>query len=181
MSRRQIAIALGVLLCVVPVLAEEGGGPPKPSPEQHKLGYFVGKWTATGTVLENPFMPAGPFKSEDDCSWFEGGYAVVCRSEGSGPMGSMKSIGIMGYSTEEKKYTYYGLDSGPMAMSTVPLGTVEADTWTFVDTSTMGGKPVTSRYMMTIKSPTSYDFEWAMKDAEGKWQTVMKGTATKGS
>jgi len=159
--------------------AAEPAGAPQPSPEQQKLGYFVGDWTSKGDVRTNPFMPAGPFTSTDHCEWFEGGFSVVCHTDGKGPMGAMKGIGIMGYSTEEKVYTYYGLDSSPMAMTTVPRGKVTGKDWVYDDESTMGGKKIKNRYTMTELSPTEYTFRWQMAGEDGAWTTVMEGKSTK--
>jgi len=117
----------------------------------------------------------------DVCEWFDGGFAVVCRTEGKGPMGPTKSLGIMGYSTEEKAYTYYGLDNGPMTMATVPRGTVQAGTWTYTDESMMGGKKVKSRYVMKELSPTAYTFKWEVLGEDGAWQTLVEGKSTKAS
>jgi hypothetical protein len=139
----------------------------------------VGNWTNEGEMAENPFMPGGKFTGKDKCEWFEGGYAVICKSEGKGPMGSTKHLGIMSYSTEEKAYTYFGLDNGPMAMTTVPLGKVEGDTWIYHDEAKMGDQMVKSRFTMTIVSPTSYTFDWAMVGEDGSWMTLMEGKATK--
>jgi hypothetical protein len=36
----------------------------------------------------------------------------------------------MSYSSEEKVYTYYGVDNSPMTMASVPHGTVQGNTWT---------------------------------------------------
>jgi hypothetical protein len=59
--------------------------------------------------------------SKDTCEWHEGRFAVICRSEGTGPMGPTKGLGILSYSPEEKVYTYYGTDSsGMMTMTTIP-------------------------------------------------------------
>ena len=51
-------------------------------------------------------------KSSDTCEWFEGRFSVICRYEGTGPMGPSKSIGILGYSSEEKVYTIMAWTSG---------------------------------------------------------------------
>ena len=162
-------------------LAQAPGEKPKPGPEQKKLGYFVGKWSADAEMKPNPFMPGGKVTSLDACEWFEGGFAVVCRSEGKGPMGPMKSIGILGYSTEEKVYTYYALDSGPMAMATVSRGTTQDGTWVYNDEAKMGGKMVKSRYTIKETSPTSYTFKWEMLGGDGSWQTLMEGKTAKAS
>jgi hypothetical protein len=83
---------------------------PKPGPEVKKLGYFVGSWTTTGEVKQNPFMPAGKMTSTSKCEWFPGGFHVVCHENGKSPMGgAMHGLGVMGYNAEEKVYTYAGL------------------------------------------------------------------------
>jgi hypothetical protein len=94
-------------------------------------------------------------------------------------MGPTKGIGIMGYSTDEKAYTYYGVDNSPMTMASVPRGTVQGDTWVYDDEAKMGGKKVKSRYTMKISSPTSYTFKWEMQGDDGAWKAVMEGKATK--
>jgi hypothetical protein len=174
-----VAVALCVVLSSGLAFAQAPGEMPKPGPEHKKLGYFVGTWKAEGNMMPNPFMPAGKFTTTDRCEWFEGGFSVVCHSEGEGPMGPMTGIGIMGYSTEEKVYTYYGIDNGPMAMTSVPRGTIEGNTWTYDDESEMGGKTVKSRYVLTQESPSSYTFKWEMLGEDGSWQTVMHGKSTK--
>src|SRR4029450_14144015 len=95
---------------------------PKPGPEHKKLEYFAGKWTTEPEAKATPFGPAGKYTSKDDCSVFQGGFAVVCHSEGTGPMGAMKSVGILGYSGEDKVYTYYGLDNSGMGPTTGARG-----------------------------------------------------------
>jgi len=181
MSRRLVSSAIVCVLALAGSLAtaQDTGMAPKPGPEHEKLGYFVGKWTAEGQVADNPFMPGGKVVSHDDCTWFEGGFAVVCHSEGTGPMGAMKGLGIMAYSAEDKAYTYYGVDNFGMAMSTIPFGTIDGDTWTFDDETKMGGVAVKSRYVMKQLSPTSYTFKWEMQDPDGSWKTVMDGTSTR--
>ena len=119
-----------VLACLATVTLVSAQAPtmPTPGPEHQRLGYFTGKWTSEGEMKESPFGPGGKFTSSDDCQWFEGKFAVVCRTEGKGPMGPMKGLGMMSYSGEEKVYTYYGLDSSGMTMTSVPRGTVQGNT-----------------------------------------------------
>jgi hypothetical protein len=123
--------------------------------------------------------PGGKMTTTDDCQWFEGQYSVICRSEGSTPMGPTKSIGILGYSTEDKVYTYYGVDNSGMSMATVPKGTVKGDTWTYTDESMMGGKKVKSRVVIKELSPTSYSFRMDFQGPDGKWAPVMESKNTK--
>jgi hypothetical protein len=151
----------------------------KPGPEQARLGYFVGKWTAEGEVKPGPMGPGGKFTSTDNCEWFEGRYSVICHSEGAMPMGPSKSIGILGYSPEEKVYTYYGVDNTGMTMSSVPKGTLKGDTWTYLDQGTMGGKQYKSRVIIKELSPTSYSFSMDMQGPDGKWVRTMESKNTK--
>jgi hypothetical protein len=153
--------------------------PPKPGAEHKRLGYFVGKWNVTGEVKDSPMGPGGKITSADTCEWFEGGFAVICRSDGKTPMGAMKSIGILGYSTEEKVYTYYGMDNSGMSMTTVAKGTVEGNKWTYTDQGTMGGQPFKMRVTITEVSPKEQAFVMEIQGADGKWMPMMESKATK--
>ncbi len=173
---RRIGFVAAICLILSPVVVLAQREMPKPGPEHKKLDYFAGKWAAEGEMKANPFgIPAGPFTSQDDCEWFEGGFSLVCKSEGMSAMGPTKGMGIMSYNTEEKVYTYYGVDNSPMAMTSVPRGTVQGDTWTYSDESTMGGKTIKSRYIIEQVSPTSYTFKWESVDDNGAWQTIVEG------
>jgi len=93
-------------------------------------------------------------------------------------MGAMKSVGILGWSGEEKVYTYYGLDNSGMVPTTVAKGSLTGDTWVYTDESKMGGKPMKSRYTIKQLGPSSYSFKSELQDA-GAWATLMEGKATK--
>ena len=179
MRIRQVATAMTLSLLLAPAAMAEAPKAPKPGPEHQRLGYFVGKWKSEGTVAENPFMPAGKMSGTDTCEWFEGKFAVVCRSQGKGPMGPTRGLGIMGYSAEEKAYLYYGVENSPMAMTTVPKGTVEGDTWTYADESRMGDKVVKSRYTIKVVDKKSYTFRYEMQGPDGQWKTVVEGKSTR--
>lgn len=166
------------LLGIQPASAAEPQAP-KPGPEHQRLGYFVGNWTTEGEMKPSEMGPGGKMTSVDKCAWFEGGFAVVCHGEGKSPMGPSKSIGILGYSAEEKVYTYSGVDSSGMTMTTVPRGTRQGDTWTYNDESMMGGKKVKSRITLKELSPTAYMFKMDMQGPDGKWATLMESKSTK--
>jgi hypothetical protein len=154
-------------------------GAPKPGPEHKRLGYFVGKWKAEGDVKPGPMGPGGKMTSSDTCEWFEGGFSVICRYEGRGPTGPSKGIGILGYNTEEKVYTYYGIDNSNMTMATVPKGKVQGDTWSYTDEATFGGQKVKSRVTIKELSPTSYTFRMEAEGPDGKWMPMMESKNTK--
>jgi hypothetical protein len=166
------------LLFALPARAE-GPKAPRPGPEHRRLGFFAGKWKAEGVMNENPFMPAGKVTSRDTCEWFPGRFAVVCRSKGKGPMGPTQGLGIMSYNAEEKRYLYYGVDNSPMAMTTVPRGTVEGDVWTYDDESKMGGQTVKSRYVIKKLDGKSYSFKWETLGPDGQWKTISEGKSTR--
>jgi hypothetical protein len=153
--------------------------PSKPGPEHARLGYFVGKWNVEGDVKPSPMGPGGKTKSTDTCEWFEGHFSVICRSEGTTPAGPSKGLGILAYNTEEKVYTYYGVDNSNMAMATVPKGTLRGDTWTYTDEATYGGTKVKSRVTIKELSPTSYTFRLEMQGPDGKWMPMVETKNTK--
>jgi hypothetical protein len=171
-------VATTVSLFVAHAVAQEASAP-KPGPEHKRLGYFVGTWTTEGKMHPSEMGPGGKTTSVDRCTWFEGGFAVVCNSEGKSPLGPSKSIGILGYSPEEKVYIYSGVDSSGMAMTSVPRGTIKGDTWTYTDETMMGGKKMKSRVMIKEISPTEYTFRMDMQAPDGKWVTTMESKSTK--
>jgi hypothetical protein len=118
MRSRVVPFAIGILLSSGLALAQAPAEKPKPGPEHKRLGYFVGKWTADVEIKPNAFMPGGKATSQDTCEWFDGGFAVICRSSGKSPIGPTRSIGILG---------------SPMVMASVPRGTVQGGTWVYDD------------------------------------------------
>ncbi|HSD29102.1 MAG TPA: DUF1579 family protein [Vicinamibacteria bacterium] len=173
---RTLALA-GVGIVLAP--AARAQEPPKPGPEHQKLAYFAGTWTSEAEVKANPFMPGGKYTAKDDCQWFKGGFALKCDSKGSGPMGPTESAYFMGYSGEDKVYTFYGIDNMGMVPTTVSKGSVQGDTWVYTDESKMGGKLVKSRYTLKQLTPTSYSFKWEAQGEGGAWSTLMEGKSTK--
>lgn len=179
MRKTWLAVPWTVAILLASPARAEAPKAPKPGPEHQRLGFFVGKWKTEGATNENPFMPAGKMTSTDTCEWFEGKFAVVCRTRGKGPMGPTRGLGLMGYSSEEKVYLYYGVENSPMAMTTVPRGTVEGGVWTYSDESKMGGQTVKSRYVIKQLDERSYGFKWEIQGQDGQWKTVAEGKSTR--
>jgi hypothetical protein len=179
MKRRFSLAGLAVLVAAgAQASAAQAQQAPKAGPEHARLAYFVGKWRAEGDVKPGPMGPGGKMTSNDTCEWFEGKLSVICRYEGSGPMGQSKGLGIMGYSTEEKVYTYYAVDN-LMAMASVPKGTVRGATWTYTDEATFGGSKVKSRVTLKELSPTSHTFRLEIQGPDGKWMPMVETRNTK--
>ena len=166
-------------LCLPVAAAAQAPPAPKPGPEQQRLAYYVGKWSGEGEMKPGPMGPGGKMTSTDTCEWFEGRFSVICRSEGTSPAGPMKSIGILGYSPEEKVYTYYGVGNSGMIMTSIPKGTVQGNTWIYTDEGVMGGQKVKSRVTIKELSPTAYTFSMELQGPDGKWNQVMESKSTK--
>ena len=179
--RRFTATAAWVVVALTgpQILAAQGSQPTKPGPEHKRLAFYVGKWRTEGEVKPGPMGPGGKVKSTDTCEWFEGQYSVVCRYEGTAPMGPSKGMGIIGYNTEDKVYTYYAVDNTSMNMASVPKGTVRGDTWTYTDEGTMGGQRYKSRVIIKEVSPTQQSFRMEMQGPDGKWVPLMESKSTK--
>ena len=152
---------------------------PKPTAEHQRLGYFAGNWTGTGEMKPGPMGPGGNVVSKESCEWFEGRFALVCRSEMTTGGVPMKGVAIMSYSPDEKVYTYYGTDSMGMTMMAAARGTLKGDTWAYTDESMMGGQKMATRVTIKEASPTSYTFSMEMAGPDGKFAPVMTTTNTK--
>lgn len=151
---------------------------PQPTAEHAALEMWTGSWSGEGELKPGPFGPGGSMSWTETCEWFEGGrFHVICRSEGSSPMGPMKGLGIVGYNPGKGVYTHYGVDS--TGWSGYAEGTRSGDTWTFTSKETMGGQTFHSRYTMTMVSPKKMEFDWAMSENGDDWTVMMEGTSTK--
>ena len=175
MRRAGMMLMAGLVLMTAAVAQM---GPPKPGPEVKKLDTFVGTWTLDGTMKPGMMGPGGSMTENEKCEWMEGGFYVVCHSEYKSSMGNGSGLSVMGYSTDDKAYTYREFNSfGEFEDS---KGSVDGDTWTWASDEKMDGKTMKSRFTMKITSATSYNFVFEMSDDGTKWATVMEGKGVKG-
>jgi hypothetical protein len=170
-----VLCGVGLVALVAVTLAQAPA--PKPGAEQKALGYFVGKWTSEGELKAGPLGSGGKMTGTDNCEWFTGGFQVVCRGEGQGPMGTMTSLGVMAYSGPDKAYTYYGIDN--LGSSELAKGRKSGATWTYTSTSSVSGQTFQSRYTIVEMPPASYTFKWESSPDGTKWSTLAEGKATK--
>ena len=155
MRTQAIAVVAGFLIGVVgPTVAQEG--PPKPGPEHKKMAYFLGTWDFRGEAKAGPMGPGGPITFKESCELFEGGFAVICRSEGKSPMGPTKSLSIMTYDAEKKAYTYTGVESNAPVFTA--LGQAESGTWSWSSEGKMGAQVMKTKVTIKEAGPTSYEF-----------------------
>jgi hypothetical protein len=168
-------ILTACLLISAPALAQMDM--PKPGPEHKKLDMFVGSWALDGDMKTSPMGPGGKMTESEKCAWMEGGFFVVCHSDFKSSMGDGTGISVMGYSADDKAYTYREFNSwGEFDDS---KGSVDGDTWTWTSDEKMGPNTMKGRFTMKITSPTSYNFMFEMSQDGTKWTTVMDGKATK--
>ncbi|MFB3815327.1 MAG: DUF1579 family protein [Terriglobales bacterium] len=177
MKRKLVVAFLACSLLASIALAQAPPQTPKPAPELKKFDQFVGKWVGEGESKESPFGPAGKYTYTERNEWFPGGFFLVSNSEYKGTMGTGKGMAFMGYDPEDKVYTYNAIDS--LGFAVAAKGTLEGDTWTWLSESKMGGKPVKSRFVITMLSPTSQTFKFEMADDKGNWQPIMEGKSNK--
>src|SRR5438270_4734333 len=100
-------------LAMILVAALVGGGMataqmemPKPGPEHKKLDVFIGSWRLDGDMKPSPMGPGGKMSEKQKCEWMEGGFYLVCHADYQSSMGNGVGLSIMGYSNEDKAYTY---------------------------------------------------------------------------
>ena len=152
---------------------------PQPGPEHKKLDVFVGSWTLDGDVKPGGDMGAGGKVTENEkCEWMEGGFFLVCHVEFKSSMGNGSGMSIMGYSTDDKTYTYREFNSWGQFVDS--KGSVDGDTWSWLNDEKMGNMTMKGRFTMKITSSTSYNFLYETSMDGTKWTLAMDGKATKG-
>lgn len=174
-----------VVFCLVALLASaalagegEGIQMPKPTEEHALLGQWVGEWVGKGEVKPGPFGEGGPMTWTETCQWFGGTeFSVVCKSEGDGPWGPTKGLGIMSYNAEKKVFTHYGVDS--TGWSGYAEGTRDGKTWTFESAETMGGQSFKSRFTLTLETATRMVFSWSVSMDGESYMVMMDGATEK--
>ena len=177
MHRTFATLLLLVLALPIAAPAQNPPAAPKPGPELRKYDYFVGTWTEEGEIKPGMMGPGGKFTGTDRVEWMEGGFFLIGHGEGTSSTGTDKGISFWGYDTERKVYTFSEFNSN--GESITATGTVDGDTWTWTNESTMGGKVWKTRYIVKQLSPTSYTFKLDMQPEGGQWATAFEGKATK--
>jgi hypothetical protein len=151
---------------------------PKPGPEHKKLDLFAGSWTVEGDMKPGIMGPGGKVTENEKCDWMDGAFFLVCHADFKSAMGNGTGLSVMGYSADDKMYTYREFNSFGEFMDS--KGSVDGDTWIWTGDEKMGGMVMKGLFTMKIASPTSYTFTSEMSEDGTKWTTVMDGKATKG-
>ena len=174
MKKAGMALAVCTILAAS-ALAQEM---PKPGPELKKLDVLTGSWNLDGEMKPGAMGPGGKMTEIQKCEWMDGEFFLVCHADFKSSMGDGSGISVMGYSNDDKVYTYREFNSwGEFEDS---RGSLDGDTWTWLGDEKEGGMVMKGRFTMKITSPTSYNFTFEMSPDGTKWTTVMDGKATKG-
>jgi hypothetical protein len=176
MKRIAVASVVILLLAALTALAQTAS---TPSAEQKKFGVFIGSWTGDGRVETTPFGKGGIVKSTMTCSWFTGGFQLVCNSEDVGPMGKISSHSIYGYNAEKKQNFSFSIDSS--GFDGPGTAKVDGSTWTFDGTATMGGKTFWFRTVVKLGSPTEITYKGEYSEDGKTWKPQAEGKLTKKS
>ena len=150
---------------------------PKPVPELKKLDVFVGSWRLDGIMKPSSMGPGGSMTENETCQWMEGGFYLVCHSDYKSSMGNGVGLSVMGYSPDDKAFTYREFNSfGEFDDS---RGSLDGDTWTWTNEEKMDGATMKGRFTIKMTSASSYTFTFDMSQDGTKWSTVMDGKASK--
>jgi hypothetical protein len=169
--------AVALMALTTAVAAQPPPAAPKPGAEQKRIGYFAGQWTFQGEAKPSPMGPGGKISSTETCEWFAGGFQLVCRSKGTGPMGPATGQSIMAYDAGRKAYTFHAISSRGDVIFV--RGNVSGKVWTWIDEVTMEGKPMKIQATVTEETPTSYSFKLEASMGGGPMALMEEGKATK--
>jgi hypothetical protein len=173
--RRAGMILTAVLVFAAAAVAQMQ--PPKPGPEVKKLDVFVGTWILDGNMKPGMMGPGGSMTENEKCEWMDGGFYLVCHSDYKSTMGNGVGLSVMGYSADDKAYTYREFNSfGEFEDS---KGILDGDTWTWTSEEKMGTMTMKGRFTIKVTSASSYNFTFEMSQDGTKWGTVMDGKASK--
>jgi uncharacterized protein DUF1579 len=170
----------GMILAALVVLAATALAQmdmPKPGPEHKKLDVLAGSWTLDGDMKPGPMGPGGKITETEKCDWMEGGFFLVCHTDFKGSMGDGAGLSVMGYSADDKAYSYREFNS--WGEFTDSKGSVDGDTWIWTNDWKMGTMSMKGKFTMKITSPTTYNFSFEASQDGTKWTPVMDGKATK--
>src|SRR5688572_8932252 len=104
--RRHLVGSTLALIALVGLALALPTTPPKPGAEHKAMAYFAGKWPSEGEIKPGTLGPGGKMTGTDNCEWFAGGFQIVCRGEGKGPLGPTTTLGVLAYSAADKAYTF---------------------------------------------------------------------------
>jgi hypothetical protein len=168
-----LTLGLGVRL----LSAQAPSAPPNPGPEQEKLATFVGKWNSEGNLQPSAFGPGGKYTGVETCEWIANRFGVLCRTQGTVPMGPVTAVSMMGYDPGEKTYVYFEINT--LGETTIARGTVDGDTWAWKGEGKVGGKVMRQYFTIKVVSHDTATYKFEVAEGDGPPTLVMEGKQTR--
>jgi uncharacterized protein DUF1579 len=154
--------------------------PAEPNPELKKLEYFVGTWTAEGTISPGPWGEGGKFSVSHTYSWMAGNFFLESHSEFKMPPdlgGDSESTGFIAYDAEKRSYTSTEFSS--QGGRGVAQGDLKGDTWTWTSSEKHDGQEIKQRSTNKILSPNSYIARFEVSVDGTHWVIMMESKVIK--
>jgi hypothetical protein len=154
--------------------------PAKPSPEVQKLDYFVGTWTAEGTIPPGPWGAGGKFSVTHTNEWMAGNFFLETHSDFRMPPdlgGDTKSTGVLGYDADKNVYT--SIEFTSRGGRAVAQGGLNGDTWTWTSSEKYDGHEIQQKATNKILSPKSYSAKFEVSQDGTNWTVMMEAKVTK--
>jgi len=154
--------------------------PAEPGPEVKKLDYFVGTWTAEGTIPPGPWGAGGKFSVTHTYEWLAGNFFLESHSDFKMPPdlgGERKSTGIMGYDADKNVYT--SIEFTSQGGRGVAQGSLTGDTWTWTSSEKFDGQEIQQRATDKILTPNSYSAKFEVSQDGTNWMVMMEAKVTK--
>ncbi len=168
---------LAIILLAGSALAQRSA---EPVPELKNLDYFVGTWTAEGTISPGPWGEGGRFSITHTYSWLPGNFFLESHSEFKMPPdlgGDGESTGFIGYDADKKSYTSTEFTS--KGVRGVAQGELRGDTWTWTSSEKHDGQEIRQRATNKILSPNSYNARFEVSVDGAHWVIMMESKVTK--
>lgn len=173
----RIVLSTGFAVGLVAAALSAQAPTQQPGAEHARMAAFEGQWTYKGEARTSPLGPGGPVTNAEICEWFEGRFQLVCRQKGTGPRGPSTGLSVMGYDPSRKVYTYHAISS--LGDNIFVRGTTDGKVWTWVDETTVEGKPMKVRVTITEQSPSAYGVRVEASMDNGPMMLIEEGTSTK--
>lgn len=154
--------------------------PAEPNPELKKLDYFVGTWTAEGTISPGPWGEGGRFSVTHTYSWMAGNFFLESHSDFRMPPdlgGDGKSIGFIGYEADKNAYT--SIEFTSQGGREVAQGKLTGDTWTWTSSAKHDGQEIQQRSTNKILTPNSYSARFEVSLDGTHWVIMMESKVVK--
>jgi len=174
---KRTVLVVGLMFLLFAIAAQAQAPAAKPGAEHEKLGVFVGSWKWQGAYGASPLGPAGNVVGTSECTWFEGGFQVVCQGTEKDSEGSYKFMRIRGWNPQEKGHEWYFIDSrGTMSFIRV---TASGNTWTGLSDRTVGAKSYQIRLTATVSSPTLITYKQEYSEDGKTWAVYYEDKTVK--